>query len=420
MTAHARSYLFSITILVTLFVLSTSFASAAVIRIGDIYTHGTDSVQEGDTYLFGDTVSVHGSSTDDLFVFAGTSDVLGPVGGDAFTVGGKVHVTSSVTGDLRAAGGEVYVMGDVEEDALLFGSTVIIGEDARIGGDLLVYAEYVEMLGTVAGNVTIRSQHVAVAGVVEGPARIEISESLELRGGARFDSGLTYRSHNELTIPTDVSVTGDVVHEPWGATEKSDNEAAWPGILFRILMSLLAGVLVLKLFPSFSREASTLVLANNGTIALTGLAVLVSVPVLALLLMATVFGIMPGTFILFAYGTGIVFAFALTPILAGTALAMWLKKEDGQQWHWVSLGATALVLLTLLPVVGWIVRLIVFLTAFGVTARILHERIWKRRKENEGDTQTIEPVSTDAPSTHEEHHEEEKPEQTKEGEESAK
>jgi MFS family permease len=131
---------------------------------------------------------------------------------------------------------------------------------------------------------------------------------------------------------------------------------------------------------------------------------------------------MPAVFVLFAYGAGIVFACALAPILAGTALAMWLKKEDGQRWYWVSLGAIALALLTLVPVVGWIVRLIVFLSALGITARLIHEHVWMHRKGVEETVPDIEPVSIESSVLEGEHHEEKTAEQgtEKTAEESAK
>jgi uncharacterized protein involved in cysteine biosynthesis len=117
-----------------------------------------------------------------------------------------------------------------------------------------------------------------------------------------------------------------------------------------------------------------------------------------------------------------VFACALAPILAGTALAMWLKKEDGQKWHWVSLGAIALALLTLVPVVGWIVRLIVFLSALGITARLIHEHVWMHRKSTEEKTAPIESSLTESPVLEGEHYEEKTAEQgtEKPAEESAK
>jgi cytoskeletal protein CcmA (bactofilin family) len=406
----------------TLFVFAVLFAipqpgNAAVIRVGDTYTHGTEATATGDMYLLGESVAVHGSSTDDLFVIAGTSDVLGPVGGDVFTAGGTVRVSAPVAGDLRVAGGEVYISGDIAEDALVFGGTVIIDEGARIGGDLIIYADYVEMGGTVQGATDIYAGNVVVRGTLEGPARVEVGESLTLEEGGAIGSGLVYRAPNEIMVPSNVSITGDIVYEETTIPD-SNEDSSWPGFLFRILVSLLAGVLVLKLFPKFSHEASTRALANNGSVALVGLAVLVSVPILSLLLMFTFLGIVPALFILFAYGAGVVFACALAPVLAGTALATWLKKEDGQRWHWVSLGATALILLTLVPVVGWIVRLLVFLTSLGIISTYLYDHIWKHRKSTDVQSEP-EAVTTASADAHEEHTSE-KTEEKSEGAEERK
>ncbi len=95
--------------------------------------------------------------------------------------------------------------------------------------------------------------------------------------------------------------------------------------------------------------------------------------------MWTILGFVPGLFVFLSFGVVSLLSYALTSVLAGVVLARWWKQEDGMYWAWASLGAMVLTFITMLPYVGWFVRLALFLMAFGTICTLFHEYVWQRR-----------------------------------------
>lgn len=382
---------------------SVPVLNAAVIRTGSTYTLESDAGIEGDAYLVGEDVTTRGSATGDVLVAAGSGTITGPIGGDALLLGGTLTVTAPVAGDVRAVGGELSLSGSTTEDAILAGGTVILTDTSSVGGDLLVYADYLELNGIVAGHVEAHARSVIVRGTLTGPAEFDANESLTFTGDAQVMSETRYRAPREAVVADTVQVAGTLIYEPVPDGAEDAPDADWTGFLVRALIAIVAGVLLLVLFPRFTNAASVRALTNNGTLALIGFAVLVCTPLLTLIMLVSFVGIVPGIVILLLYLLALTVAFAFSPVLAGTMLARWLSKTDLPTVAWVSFGAFALSFITLLPFVGWLVRFLVFLVALGTVCIFAYEGLWKKRR----DADTLAPGTaagdntTPPPSDHE-------------------
>ena len=355
---------------------------AAVVRTGAVYTLEEHATIESDAYLVGESVYVAGTVDGDVFVVASNAHVTGPVGEDAFVVAGKATIQpESVEGDLRVVAGEVTVATEVREDVIIVGGTVRITEESVIDGDFIVYADHLEVDGTVHGYIEAHARSAIVRGNILGPAAFDTRESFAVTGAARIADTLTYRAPREAAISETVNVEGTIQYEPLVREDAESGMEQWIGFLMRALIMFAGAFLLLKLFPGLTRSMTGHVLSNNGTAALTGLLILIGVPFAVLLLAITVIGLIPALVLLCLYGIGILIACALSPVLAGVILARWFKHSDEYHFGWAVIGAFALSFITLLPIVGVLVRLLVFLVALGTVYTFAYERVWKKRND---------------------------------------
>jgi len=357
-------------------------SEAAVVRTGTEYTLEADAGVQGDLYLVGERITTQGSTTGDVLVVASAAELAGPVGGDVLVAAGTATVASGpIDGDFRAAAGELTLATRVAEDAVILGGNVILTDKTTIGGDLLVYADYLEIAGTVNGHIEAHARSIIVHGTLLGQADFDARESFTASDKARFADTVRYSAPREGMISDTAIIEGEVMFTPTD-THAPEDSIDWWGALIGALISLGAGVALLLLFPAFTRRATEHALTNNGSAVAVGLVVFFAAPVCIVLAGITVVGAVPALALFTLYGLGMMAAFALSPVLAGSILARWLKKGDGQYWAWVSLGAFTLSCITLLPIVGFLVRMLVFFVALGTLAMLAYDSLWKKRHES--------------------------------------
>lgn len=416
-TARAQKHPITIGALLAVSIMvGASISNAAVMRAGSIYTLEEDAGIQGDAYLVGETVTTYGSTTGDALIIGSGVLVSGDIGSDALVLGGNVNVTAPVGGDLRVAGGDVELSGSTTEDVIAVGGNVTLHENAYVGGDLIVFADRLTIAGTVQGHIEAHARSVSITGTLVGPSDFDVRESLTLSGDARILSTLSYHAPREAVVSDRVVVEGEMVFTPRSVEREDDDGIAWMAFLLRALIVFVGGVLLLKLFPTATRRASEYALTNNGSAVFTGFGMLILTPFVIVILGMTLLGVLPAFMLMFAYGLLLLCACALTPILAGVILARWLKKQEGLTWAWVSLGAFALSFITLLPVIGWLVRFLVFLLALGTIGTLIYRGLWKKHNASAPASDTP-AESPSTPVEHTESHEHEDTQKTEQPEE---
>jgi cytoskeletal protein CcmA (bactofilin family) len=265
-----------------------------------------------------------------------------------------------VGGTVRAAGGTITIDGPVGKDVLVTGGTVRLEPGARVGRDLLSGAGAVLLAGQVARNVQ--------AG----------SGTLRLDDGALVGGNLTYSSDQKAQIAPGARVEGTIAqHAPprlgiWPAGGllggQADPVIGW----LRTLVGLGAlGVVFVLLAPGYSRRtADTLGRTPWLSLAL-GLALLIGVPVTALL----VFGV--GLFLggwwlalmaLALYAIALVLGVVVSGLCIGRGLLQRARGRSAPLAGAVLLGLVLLLLVSVVPVVGGPVVALAMLGGLGALA----------------------------------------------------
>ena len=330
---------------------------AADIRQGDVVTVGPTQTINDDLYAFGETVDIQGRVNGDVVAAGGTVTIHGTVTGDLLAAGGTTTVAGTVGGTVRAAGGTTTIDGPVAKDVLVTGGTVRLEPGARVGRDLLTGAGSVILAGQVARNVQ--------AG----------NGTLRLDDNAVVGGNLTYSSEQRAQIAPGARVQGTITHHApprsgiWPAGgplgPEADRVIGW----LRALVGLsVLGILFVLLAPGYSRRtADTLGRAPWLSLAL-GLALLIGVPVAALLVF--VVGLFIGGWWLALMAMALyASALMLGIAVSGLFVGRWLLERTGRRQvplvGAVLLGLVLLLLVSVVPVAGGIVVCVAMLTGLG-------------------------------------------------------
>jgi cytoskeletal protein CcmA (bactofilin family) len=348
-------------------------ALAAEIRQGDSVVVGPGDVINDDLYAFGSTVTIMGTVNGDVFAAGNAVTVSGMVSGDVFAAGNTVSLTGDIRNSLRAAGATVTVSGPIGEDALVAASSVDLAPGARVGRDLLIGVGTATVNAPVARNVLAGAGTLSIGAPVGGDLRADV-DTLRVSSGGSVNGAVAYTSAREAEIAPGASIGGALQRTEPQARRDPSPVANMPGAavidwLRGLVGPAAVGLLVVLLFPAFTRRMiATGTHAPWSSLGL-GSAVVIGVPMLTIVVV--VLGIILGGWwlallVLALYGFAVAVGYALAAVfVAQGTLRLFRQPEHRYVWN-VLEGVALLGVLTLLPMAGWLVGLIA--VAFGLGA----------------------------------------------------
>jgi cytoskeletal protein CcmA (bactofilin family) len=365
---------------------------------------GAATGEAGNVYVAGGHVRPGGPITGDFVGLGGRVTIDQPVRGDAMVAGGAVDVRAAVGDDLRAAGGDVTIAGTVGGELFAAGGSVALERAARVARGAMLYGGSVRIDGAVAGDLTARGQRIVINGEVEGNADLA-GEQLALGPAARIRGRLRYASAGELVRSEGATVAGEVERLPadeshgrrgapgraepraageegdWRAMDARGRGSGWVGSVLSFLALLASGSLMLVVFPRFAAAAAEAVRRSPARALGLGLALLVALPVLAVLLFITLLGIPLGV-ALIAVGPLVLLAGYLTAVhFVAQRAREALRPQDTNPSTATQIGffALALLLVMLLGRLPWVGGLVAAaLAVLGVGACVVE--ILRRRQ----------------------------------------
>jgi len=392
-------------------------------RGGDVVVVGADEVIEDDLYVGAGEFRLDGTVRGDLVVAGGTLTINGTVEGDLIAAGQSVIVNGAVEDDARIAGYALTIGGDVSDDVIAAGFSLEAPEASSIGGDV-VYAGYQALLaGQVGGDVDVGGGAVEIAGAIEGDARVDVGGTergeslppfynfipnlptvpsvpagLAVREGAEIDGDLSYTANFEADVPGG-AVAGEIDFNRYVPEEPEEEMRPEPSParmvarwsfrqLRRLTTFLLVGVLMMWIVPGWTRrlaknvERKPLPSLGWGVVAIAVFGALMVMLVIATVLLTIVFGAVTlgGLAGRLAVLGGIVttsagFSFSVlwryvTTIVISLFLGQMIfrafnSQAEQNRWWPVVLGVVIFVIVTAVPVLGWLVKLVAVLFGLG-------------------------------------------------------
>lgn len=333
-------------------------------------------------YLIGGDVTVAAPVARDLTAAGGTLVTSVPLTADAMLAGGTVDVRRTIAGDLRALGGRVRVGDVVSGDLTAIGGTIeVLAPPAYawlVGGNI-------RLSNGASGPVVAYGTRVLLAGEFAGDVDVTVSDELIIADGTVIRGTLRYNAPQETLIPTKASFGGlqytGSSYLP--TTEEAQNFALLATALFflvRILAGLIAAGVLAGLFPRFAQavadEALSRSLLRFLLLTLLGFGIMVAAPVLIVILLLSFAGAAVALVVLAAYFTLLLIGYFFSAVIAGAILARAIAKRTQTLWRDAVFGMLALSIITLVPVAGWTVFLILFAASVGAITLLFYRWVF--------------------------------------------
>jgi cytoskeletal protein CcmA (bactofilin family) len=283
------------------------------------------------------------------------------VDGDLDAFAGSVVIRGTITGDLNGAAGNVRIVGTVQGDVSAASGSVIVTRDATIGGNLDTGAETVTVAGRVDGDVNAGSRVLRLTDTASVGGNVTYGETLDRAAGAL--------------------VNGTVGQGEVGGAAGPGPQ--FPPLVFSVyflLVNAALGVILLLVFPEFSRTVAARAIDAPLKSGGVGLLTLLGTPLVLVVLALTVVGL-PMSFL----GIFLFLALAWAGAIYGRyALGTWVTDVVGVENRWLALLSGLLIVfaLTLLPVVGGFVELLAVLFGLGALVSSLVSRYRRHRLES--------------------------------------
>jgi cytoskeletal protein CcmA (bactofilin family) len=345
---------------------------SAELTAGENATIPQGTVIQDDLYLAGGNVVASGTFTEDLVVAGGSILLNGPTSRDVHAVGGMVTVLGDVGDDLRVAGGTVTVSSAVGDDVVaLAGELIISGRG--IGGDAVLTGGVVRIDAPVRGDLTIWGGEVFINAPITGNVTVT-ADAVTLQSGARLSGDFSYASSREATYEEGAVVSGTVTytsHTP--SVPKEKLLAFFSFMLFVKFLSVLSGALLFGLlFRRYAGEVVRGVYTSPFAEMGRGLVALIVLPVVSVILLLTLIGAPLGGLGLIGFVSFLIAGCLFTPILMGALIYRHVFKVADHEVSWQSilLGTVGLFVVGLIPLVGWLLVLTLFLMSVGGMVRI--------------------------------------------------
>jgi cytoskeletal protein CcmA (bactofilin family) len=390
-------------------------------RGGDTVVIGASEVIEDDLYVGAGTFTLDGTIKGDLIVGGSTIEINGTVEGDLIAAGQTVTVRGTVMDDARIAGQALILDSEAQvgDDVLAAGFSIEGKKGSSVGGDF-IYAGYQALLaGDVAEDVRVAVGGLQLSGSIGGDVKAEVGEpgegpppmffmpgvpsmpsvslGLTVDEGAHIGGKLDYTSASEWSIPAGV-VAGTIMrHEPEVKVEVEEEVVVSPARraagrflshLQRLVTLLLVGLLMVWVVPSWTEKATGALQAKPlpslgwGVVTIAAfifaLLVILTVTIIGTVVLGVItLGGLAGTTAWTGALTmallGFFFSIAVTYVtkvivsfLGGRLILARLKPDwaEGRIWPLV-VGVVIFVIITAIPILGWLVKLVVVLLGLG-------------------------------------------------------
>ena len=310
----------------------------------------------------------------DAFLAGGRATVRAPVKGDVALAGGDVTVMDTVGQDLYASGGSVAVSGQVAGNARIAGGQVTITHRGGVAGKAIVAANRLQLSGRVGRYLVVYGESVRIDGEVGGDLRIT-ARSIEIGPEAKIGGKLIYRSPDVANIDSRAVIAGGVTRSelnwPRQQTRSLLRAAAWISLGLVLLSLLVVGAAMIAAFPRFSAQAAGTVRSDPWTSLAVGFALLLCIPVAAILFLITVIGVPLGLVLLFLYPAMLLLGYLTAALFLGDLAVSWLADHRGvplrPAWRFLALALALMILLLVakIPYAGPVILFLALLLGLG-------------------------------------------------------
>ena len=354
-----------------------------------------------DVYLAGGNITINAPIHGDLVIAGGTININDSVSNDIIIAGGEITLNAHAGDDIRLAGGRLNVNQNVTGDVVVTGGSFQLARNSTVGGSLIAGGGEVTVDGSINGYVRSmagsfvlngrvgkhldsRGKDISINGTIAGDAVLSADE-IEVGQDAAFGNKVRYWSADPVNFGQSVKSGNAVLDESLridGGSGKYLGFASFLGLLWYLGAALVFIVLIQFLFGRYIQNASVnFSRAGAGRSILYGFLFFILIPVAILVALLTLIGIPLALLMIFLFMTLILLATVITSLVLANYINIRYYDNRGM-WRqvWTAFGIFILLkLITLIPVLGWLLMIAAVFLAFGVLIveflRVRRERV---------------------------------------------
>lgn len=345
----------------------------------------SQSDQIGPHFKAGESVLLDQTYNGDVYAAGGMLRMSGTVNGDLMVAGGTVSIAGEVSDDLRVAGGTVIIDGKVGKNITVIGGTVTFTPESSVGGSVLIAGGSIVIDGKINGNVYGGSGAATLSGVFGRNVAMDVgtltiaeqaSISGDLRATVEKSPNVNPRAQIEGSRDIAVREPQERQAQPVEGVKAAVGAGIFAQFVLGSLMAIVAGVVLLYLFPQFwEATATTIEKAPVSTLG-WGLTFVLLLPIIGILLILTVVGLPLAILLLFIWLSSMIVAGWLSAYTLGRLIAQkseleWLKSRYLQ----LIVGIVTMNSIGLIPVIGWLVSVVLFFVGMGAVFTWLRHRV---------------------------------------------
>lgn len=352
---------------------------------GILMAQTNEQNSSGDVFTAGQNVEIKSEGVKGDAVIAGANvKISGGITGYLMAAGADVNIDAPIGNDLWAAGANVAVKNSIADNAILAGSSVIIEQNASIGKDARIAASNADIKGKIIRNLNVAAANVQISSEIGGDATV-YAEKLTLNPGAIVRGNLIVHSPTEPVISPEAKVLGRVDYH---RTERNQNSSSnafgnWFGNwLITFLWITVLGLVAIWFSPVWTNRVAEMLKAQTAKSLLTGLIVMIVVPVVFVILLVTVVGV-PLAFLLGAMSfVAFLFSGVFISYFVGDWFLKVIKRWETSNVLKIVFGALIVTFVMALPWIGGLAKFAVMF--FGVGAFLLERRDFIHKLREQG------------------------------------
>lgn len=356
-----------ILILLSIFILP-ALAFAINFEVGE-EIFSSETIND-DYYAAGETIQMESDVNGD--VIAGGSNIVidSTISQDLALVGVNIVIRGEVGDDARLAGGNIIISSIIKDDLIIGAGDIKLTDTGFVGGDFIFGGNSVLIDGMINGNVLASAGNIYINNEIKGNVKLFNVKSVEFGPNGKVLGNFSYRSSEQSEDVNEKTVKGEIEYNAIKIKEKEMLAIGW-GLLagfsiFNLLTILLVGLILLALFrfciTNTVQKAYKKPLQSVGL----GFLILIVTPIVAILTLVTVIGY-PFFLILIPLWLIFIYIAKFTAMMMIGMKIIKLKDSDGflKTFGTFIIGALIFILLTIIPIVGWILKFILVLMGLG-------------------------------------------------------
>jgi cytoskeletal protein CcmA (bactofilin family) len=338
----------------------TPAASAIETRKGDTIEVAKFETIKGDIYIFAHRARIEGTVDGDLFLFSSDADVSGHITGDVISFAQSLRINGQVDGNIRTFANNITIRGTVAKNMTAFNETLTLDSAGKVGGSITAFVKALSLDGRLGRDLMVMGEHIDISGTIAGSVRAK-AQGLTISGGAEIKGPIRYEGDKPAEVSSSAKLASPVEYHKMEHKPKylEGHYYVWRTIWTAAF--ILFGMVLVLLMPTFAEEVVRSAELYAAPIGL-GVLVFFGVPIAAIIACITVVGI-PLAVLTVGFWFLMLCCAELT---VGTVVGSWILGVSRDTWGLIGRMAVGFIIVRIVYTFMEPVHVLNLLAALGI------------------------------------------------------